>query len=82
MADTEDRIVTLRRSLEQAHHCIEEALSVVNHGEDLRCAEDDVWQATELLKGKVRQDLERLQAVRARMLKTATYGKNGDPNET
>ena len=53
-----DRDVTLRRSLEQARHCIAEALSVVEHGEDVRCAEDDVHQAIELLRGKVLDDLK------------------------
>ena len=52
-----DRDVTLRRSLEQARHCIAEALSVVEHGEDVRCAEDDVHQAIELLTGKVLDEL-------------------------
>ena len=52
-----DRDVTLRRSLEQAQHCIVEALSVVEHGEDVRCAEDDVHQAIELLRGKVLDEL-------------------------
>jgi hypothetical protein len=52
-----DRDVTLRRSLEQALHCIAEALSVVEHGEDVRCAEDDVHQAIELLTGKVLDEL-------------------------
>jgi hypothetical protein len=51
------RLVTLRRSLEQAQHCIAEALSVVEHGEDLSCAEDDVFQAITLLRGKVMADL-------------------------
>lgn len=53
-----DRDVTLRRSLEQAQHCIVEALSVVEHGEDVRCAEDDVLQAIDLLGGKVMAELK------------------------
>ena len=53
----DSRNVTVRRSLEQAGHCIAEALSVVEHGEDVRCAEDDVHQAIELLCGKVLDDL-------------------------
>ena len=55
-----DRAVTLRRSLEQAQQCIAEALSVVEHGEDVRCAEDDVRQAIELLQGKVLDDIAAL----------------------
>ena len=53
-----DRDVTLRRSLEQAQHGIVEALSVVEHGEDVRCAEDDVLQAIDLLGGKVMAELK------------------------
>ena len=53
-----DRDVTLRRSLEQARHCIVEALSVVEHGEDVRCAEDNVRQAIELLRVEVLNDLK------------------------
>jgi len=52
------RDVTLRRSLEQAQHCIVEALSVVEHGEDVNCAIDDVLQAIELLRAKVMDDLQ------------------------
>lgn len=55
---SDSRNVTVRRSLEQACHCIAEALSVVEHGEDVRCAEDDVRQAIELLQGKVLDDLK------------------------
>ena len=58
MADKDDRRVTLRRTLEQVLHCIEEALSVVEHGEDARSARDDVEQATSLLQGKVKDDLQ------------------------
>jgi hypothetical protein len=53
-----DRDATLRRSLEQARHCIVEALSVVEHGEDVRCAEDNVRQAIELLRVEVLNDLK------------------------
>jgi hypothetical protein len=51
------RSVTLRRTLEQAQHCVDEALSVVLHDEDMQCAVDDVHQAIELLRGKVMDDL-------------------------
>lgn len=44
-----DRNVTLRRNVEQVKHCVEEALSVMDHGEDLRCAVDDLEQARQLI---------------------------------
>lgn len=44
-----DRNVTLRRHLEQARHCVEEALSVVLREEDPKCAVDDCEQAVALL---------------------------------
>ena len=53
-----NRRVTLRRSLEQAIHCLEEALSVVeNQGEDARCAYDDVEAAIGLLTEKIKPEL-------------------------
>lgn len=55
-----DRDVSLRRSLEQARHCVQEALSVVERGEDPRCALDDVVQAAQLLRGNVSDELVRL----------------------
>lgn len=57
MYDPTDRNVTLRRTLEQAHHCVAEALSVVETGEDPRCALDDVQAAMGLLGGKVSEEL-------------------------
>ena len=53
-----DRNVSMRRTLEQAKHCVEEALSVVERGEDSRCALDDLAQAGELI-GVVRKALQR-----------------------
>jgi hypothetical protein len=53
----EERTVTLRRSLEQVIHCCQEALSVIVNKEDINCAIDDIYQAKELLKGKVIRDL-------------------------
>ena len=44
-----DRNVTLRRTIEQAIHCLTEADSVLKNKEDPRCAADDVWQAQELI---------------------------------
>lgn len=46
---TKPESVTLRRNLQQAKHCIEEALSVVERGEDLDCAIDDTEHAQSLL---------------------------------
>lgn len=40
---------TLRRTLEQAKHCVEEALSVVMNDEAPKSAIEDVEQARELL---------------------------------
>ena len=57
MNEKDDRRVTLRRTLEQVLHCVEETLSVVEHGEDARLAQDDVEQAVLLLEGKVRDEL-------------------------
>ena len=57
MDTKDDRRVTLRRTLEQVLHCVEEALSVVEHGEDARSARDDVEQAVSLLQDKVKDDL-------------------------
>ncbi len=42
--------VTLRRNLQQIKHCVEEALSVIEHGEDHRPAIEDLEQAAQLLK--------------------------------
>ncbi len=38
-------VATLRRNIEQAKHCLEEALSVVVHEEDIERAVDDLDQA-------------------------------------
>ncbi len=43
------RNISIRRNLEQAKHCLEEALSIVNNKEDLKCALDDVKAARDLL---------------------------------
>jgi hypothetical protein len=42
--------VTLRRNIQQIKHCVEEALSVIEHGEDHRSAIDDLEHASMLLK--------------------------------
>lgn len=49
----EERRVTLRRSIEQAIHCLVEARSVLGNGEDPRCAADDVDQARELIRAVI-----------------------------
>lgn len=43
-----DRDITTRRLMQQAKHCIDEALSVVERGEDTNCAIDDMKQAEHL----------------------------------
>lgn len=45
-----ERRVTLRRTIQQVKHCVEEALSVVERDEDIRCALDDLDQAEALLE--------------------------------
>jgi hypothetical protein len=57
---SDDRKVTARRTIEQAIHCLTEAKSVIENGEDIRCAVDDVWQAAELIKIKIYPDLDGL----------------------
>lgn len=60
MANFDDRTVTLRRTIEQARDCVSEALSVIEHDEDPRCALDDVVQAAQLLRGKVSDEIVQL----------------------
>lgn len=43
------RDVSLRRTIQQVGHCVAEALSVVEKGEDRRCAIDDLEQARQLI---------------------------------
>jgi hypothetical protein len=45
-----DRNVTIRRNVQQAKHCVEEALSVIETNEDPRCAADDLKQAAILIE--------------------------------
>lgn len=52
-----DRNVTTRRTVQQIKHCVEEALSIIERAEDLRCAHDDLRQAYELT-AKVLADLK------------------------
>lgn len=49
---------SLRRSLEQARHCLDEALSALYHGEDVRHALNDVSQAETLLRDVVLPELK------------------------
>ena len=44
-----DRDVTLRRNMQQVLHCVQEALSVIENQEDLRCALDDICAAQDLM---------------------------------
>jgi hypothetical protein len=53
-----DHNATLRCALEQAGHCVAEALSVVLHDESPGCALNDVRLAIALLEGKVAVELE------------------------
>lgn len=46
---SKNRDVTVRRNLQQVKHCVEEALSVVENGEDRECALDDLQQAMLLI---------------------------------
>lgn len=59
MAD-DDRQVTLRRTIQQAIHCLVEAESVLSHGEDPRCAADDVWQAQELIRTVIQPGISKI----------------------
>lgn len=45
-----DRQGTLRRMIQQAGHCIDEARSIVERNEDGRCAVDDLEQAKLLVE--------------------------------
>lgn len=56
----DDRNVTLRRTIEQAIHCLIEADSVLKNKEDLRCAKDDVWQAQELICVVLQPGIEKI----------------------
>jgi hypothetical protein len=42
--------VSIRRNLEQAKHCVVEALSVVSAKENVQCAIDDIDHAIGLLR--------------------------------
>lgn len=46
----QDRTITLRRMIQQTGHCVAEALSIVEKGEDTRCAIDDLEQAGMLIE--------------------------------
>lgn len=67
MSLQDDRRVTLRRNLQQAIHCLTEADAVLSHGEDPRCAADDVWQAQELIRLAIQPGIAKiLQVLEAR----------------
>ena len=50
--------VTLRRLLEQSRQCVDESRSVVERGEDIRCAADDLEVAVQLLCAVRRRRLQ------------------------
>lgn len=43
------KTISIRRNIQQAGHCVSEALSIVEHGEEAACAVDDLHQARELI---------------------------------
>jgi len=56
----DDRRVTLRRTIEQAIHCLVEANSVLSNKEDPRCARDDVNQAAVLIRIVIRPGVDKI----------------------
>ena len=55
-----DRQITLRRTIEQAIHCLVEAGSVLENNEDPSCARDDVVQALELIRAVILPGITKL----------------------
>jgi hypothetical protein len=49
------RIVTIRRIVQQLVHCANEALSVIEHTEDIKCAVGDLQQARLLVDNAERR---------------------------
>jgi hypothetical protein len=45
----DNRITSIRRTLEQVVHCAQEALSAYEHDEDSRHVRDDLMQARDLI---------------------------------
>ena len=70
MSTANDKEVTLRRSIEQAIHCLVEADSVLKNKEDPRCASEDVWQAQELIHKVIQPGI-------AKIMKIFLNGKYG-----
>ena len=56
----DDRYVTLRRTIEQAIHCLIEADSVLKNKEDPRCAANDVQQAQALINCVIQPGIEKI----------------------
>ena len=75
MSTVDDRNVTLRRTIEQAIHCLVEADSVLKNKEDPRCASDDVWQAAELIRKVIQPGI-------AKILLNIQYGKGASTQLT
>jgi hypothetical protein len=44
------RLVTIRRTVQQIKHCVDEALAVIENEEDAGCAIDDLQQAYVLIE--------------------------------
>lgn len=65
---SDDRNVTLRRTMEQAIQCLITADSVLKNNEDSRCAADDVWQAQELIHKVIQPGI-------AKILQCSSRGK-------
>ena len=57
---SDDRLVTLRRTIEQAIHCLIEADSVLKNKEDPRCAADDVQQEQVLIHCVIKPGIEKI----------------------
>lgn len=57
---SENRNVTLRRTIQQVIHCLEEAESVLGYDEDPRCAADDIDQAQRLIEQVVKPGVSKI----------------------
>ena len=57
---SQQRNITLRRSIQQVIHCLKEAEAVLNNKEDPRCALDDIHQANMLIDDVVTPQIKKL----------------------
>lgn len=56
------KIISIRRNVQQVVHCAKEALSVIEAGEDIECAIDDLNQCKLLLDAvlpKLKRELQK-----------------------